>query len=168
MFFVLSRAWQDVTLPLSRRDSTVSEVYYEVHMTKYERKTTLTVVSLWLSGRASVREIPRCEVRFLMGNQTFFFVSRSWQDEKPPSPFLFRSCQKLAISLILFILGIIVFNLTSDCVRKRCQCFLANHSAYLGKVLKTNPMQFRILYNSFCYHFSNGNKEKHFTKESLP
>ena len=46
VFFVLSRAWDNeknlspleesrsVTLPLSCRESTVSEVYYEVHMTR--------------------------------------------------------------------------------------------------------------------------------------
>ena len=34
MFFVLSRAWdKSDALPLSHRDSMVSEVYYEVHMT---------------------------------------------------------------------------------------------------------------------------------------
>ena len=46
MFFVLSRAWDEEksnlrpsdlhsdALPLSHRDFTVSEVYYEVHMTR--------------------------------------------------------------------------------------------------------------------------------------
>ena len=43
MFFVLSRAWdkekdlripRSDTLPLSHRDPTLSEVYYEVHMTR--------------------------------------------------------------------------------------------------------------------------------------
>ena len=44
MFFILSRAWdkekilsrheESNALPLSHRDSTVSEVYYEVHMTR--------------------------------------------------------------------------------------------------------------------------------------
>ena len=33
--------------------------------------------SLWLSGKASEREIRRSEVRFLMGTQNFFFVPRS-------------------------------------------------------------------------------------------
>ena len=38
--------------------------------------------SLWLSGWASEREILRSEVRFLMWIKNFFFVPRSWQDEK--------------------------------------------------------------------------------------
>ena len=40
------------------------------------------------------------EVRFLVGNQNFFFVPRSWQDEKRLSLFLYRA-QNLP-SLILF------------------------------------------------------------------
>ena len=43
---------------------------------------SLTVESLWLSGRASERGIRRSEVRFLMRTQNFLSVPRSWQDEK--------------------------------------------------------------------------------------
>ena len=43
---------------------------------------SLTVESLWLSGRASERGIRRSEVRFLMRTLYFLSVPRSWQDEK--------------------------------------------------------------------------------------
>ena len=43
--------------------------------------TSLTVASLWLSGRASERGIRWSEVRFLMGTQNVFLVPRSWQDQ---------------------------------------------------------------------------------------
>ena len=43
---------------------------------------SLTVESLWLSGRASERGIRRSKVRFLMRTQNFLSVPRSWQDEK--------------------------------------------------------------------------------------
>ena len=43
---------------------------------------SLTVESLWLSGRASERGIRRSEVRFFMRTQNFLSVPRSWQDEK--------------------------------------------------------------------------------------
>ena len=55
---------------------------------------------MWLSGRASERENRRSEVSFLMGTQNFFFVPRSWQDEKTPSS-IFLPCSKLTIFLIL-------------------------------------------------------------------
>ena len=35
-----------------------------------------------LVGKVSERGIRRSEVRFLMGTWEFFFVPRSWQDEK--------------------------------------------------------------------------------------
>ena len=40
------------------------------------------VESLWLSGRASEHGIRMSEVRFPMGTQNLFFISRSWQDKK--------------------------------------------------------------------------------------
>ena len=46
------------------------------------RHKNFVMESLWLSGRASEREIRRSEVRFLMWIKNFFFVPRSWQDEK--------------------------------------------------------------------------------------
>ena len=41
--------------------------------------------------RASERGIRRSEVRFLMGTQNFFFVPRSWQDEKTSFLILHRA-----------------------------------------------------------------------------
>ena len=76
-------------LPLSHRDSTVSEVYYEVLFTNItlstllilavrrtrviwtSSETSLTMESLWLSGRASESGIRRSEVRFVIGTQKF-------------------------------------------------------------------------------------------------
>ena len=76
-------------LPLSHRDSTVSEVYYEVLFTNItlstllilavrrtrviwtSSETSLTMESLWLSGRASESGIRRSEVRFVIGTQNF-------------------------------------------------------------------------------------------------
>ena len=58
----------------------------------------------WLSGRASERGIRRSEVRFLVGTQNFFFVLRSWQDEKHLSQFLYRA-QNL-LSFLFFLQGI--------------------------------------------------------------
>ena len=76
-------------LPLSHRDSTVSEVYYEILFTNItlstllilavrrmrviwtSSETSLTMESLWLSGRASESGIRRSEVRFVIGTQKF-------------------------------------------------------------------------------------------------
>ena len=76
-------------LLLSHRDSTVSEVYYEVLFTNItlstllilavrrtrviwtSSETSLTMESLWLSGRASESGIQRSEVRFVIGTQKF-------------------------------------------------------------------------------------------------
>ena len=55
--------------------------------------------SLRLSGRASERGIRRFEVLFLMGNQNFSLVPRSWQDEKTYVPISLPS-SKFTISLI--------------------------------------------------------------------
>ena len=44
--------------------------------------TSLTIESLWVSGRASERGIRQSEVQFLMGTQNFLLVPRSLQDEK--------------------------------------------------------------------------------------
>ena len=76
-FFVLSRAWdkesnlrpsdlRSEALPLSHRDSSVSEVYYEVHMTR--------VLDDAYHMNFAIR---RSDVRFLMRTQNFFFVPRS-------------------------------------------------------------------------------------------
>ena len=59
-------------LPLSHRDSTVSEVYYVVHMTHVLHTARISNIVVW---------ILRFEVRFLMGTQNLF-VPRSWRDEK--------------------------------------------------------------------------------------
>ena len=58
-------------------------------------------VSLWLSGRASERWIRRSEVRFLLWTQSFFFVPRSWQDERCLSPIKGVICQPWNIVLHL-------------------------------------------------------------------
>ena len=76
-------------LPLSHRDSSVSEVHYEVLFTNItlstllilavrrtrviwtSSETSLTMESLWLSGRASESGIRRSEVRFVIGTQKF-------------------------------------------------------------------------------------------------
>ena len=60
--------------------------------------TSLTVASLWLSGRASERGIRWFEVRFLMGTQNVFLVPRSWQDQI--TIFISLPSSKLTISLI--------------------------------------------------------------------
>ena len=84
-FFVLSRAWdkekilspheesnlrpsdlRSDALPLSHRDSSVSEIYYEVHMTR--------VLDDAYHMNFAIR---RSDVRFLMRTQNFFFVPRS-------------------------------------------------------------------------------------------
>ena len=44
--------------------------------------TSLTVGSLWLSGRASERGIRWSEVRFPMGPQNFSSIPRSWRNRK--------------------------------------------------------------------------------------
>ena len=40
-------------LPLSHRDSTVSEVYYEVHMTCILHTTTISALDSWSRGLGS-------------------------------------------------------------------------------------------------------------------
>ena len=43
-----------------------------------------------LVGKVSERGIRRSEVRFLMGTWEFFFVPRSWQDEKHLSLYVLK------------------------------------------------------------------------------
>ena len=61
----------DIADPNSMQDG-----YHEL------RNRPRSLENLWLSGRASECRILRSEVRFLMGTQNFFFVPRSWRDEK--------------------------------------------------------------------------------------
>ena len=55
------------------------------------------------SGRASECGNRRSDVRFLIGTQNFFFVPRSWQDEKHLSLFLYRA-QNLPSLLFYYVL----------------------------------------------------------------
>ena len=64
----------------------------------------LTVEFLWFSDRASEHGIRGTEVRFLMGTQNFFFVSRLWQDEKHLSPVLYQA--QILLSLLFYLQGI--------------------------------------------------------------
>ena len=67
-------------------ETTVSEVYYEVHMTHVLHTARVSNVSSImfvnrLREKSGVKFLS-AEVWFLMGTQIFFFVSHSWQDEK--------------------------------------------------------------------------------------
>ena len=65
--------------------------------------------------RASERGIRRSEARFLMGTDNFFFVPRSWQDEKNIFLYFFRlSSSKLTISLISIYWPISLTNRTKN------------------------------------------------------
>ena len=110
-FFFVPRSWQDekkffsIPLPSSKLTISLISIYkqYTIDIadpsnildachTNFVINLSLTVESLWLSGRASERGIRRSEVRFLMGTQNFFSVPRSWQDEqKSFSTLLFLS-----------------------------------------------------------------------------
>ena len=67
-------------LPLSYRDSMVSEVHNKVHIW-HTSCIMLGSAMLIASWNASKRGVRRSEVRFLMGTQNFFFVPRSRQHE---------------------------------------------------------------------------------------
>ena len=71
-------------LPLSHRDSSVSKVYYEVHMTRVLHTARISNVN---------------SVMFL-GLRIFFFVSYSLQDEKHLSLFLYQAQNLPSQSLI--------------------------------------------------------------------
>ena len=62
---------------------------------------SLTVESLWLMVKHRSAEIGRFEVQFPVGARNFYFVPRSWQDEKITLSIILPSA-KLTISLILF------------------------------------------------------------------
>ena len=84
--------------------------------------TLLTVESLWLSDRASEHGIRGTEVRFLIGTQNFFFVSRLWQDEKHLSPVLYQA-QNL-VSFLFYLQGIdysIIFSLVLRILILACE-----------------------------------------------
>ena len=90
-FFFVPRSWQDEKtsfLILHRAQNLPSLLFCQKHYaidiadpSSMQDACYMNFV-MWLSGRASERGIQRSEVRFLMGTQNFFFVPRSWQDEK--------------------------------------------------------------------------------------
>ena len=82
----------DIADPNSMQDG-----YHEL------RNRPRSLESLWLSSRASECRIRRSQVRFLMGTQNFFFVPRSWQDNKHLSLFLYRA-QNLPSLLFCYVL----------------------------------------------------------------
>ena len=62
---------------------------------------SLTVESLWLMVKHRSAEIGRFEVQFPIGVRNFYFVPRSWQDEKITLSIILPSA-KLTIPLVLF------------------------------------------------------------------
>ena len=77
-------------LPLSHRDSSVSKVYYEVHMTRVLHTARISNVN---------------SVMFL-GLRIFFFVSYSLQDEKHLSLFLYQAQNLPSLSFLSTILSL--------------------------------------------------------------
>ena len=67
--------------------------------------------SLWIE-----RGIRRSDARFLMGTQNFFFVPRSWQDEKHPSLIPY-----MVIKFWSTILFSQIWLHNRDCFAKKCQ-----------------------------------------------
>ena len=110
-FVFVPRSWQDektsffISLPSSKFTISLISIYkhYAIDIadpTSMEDAYLMNFVeSLWLSGRASEREIRRSEVRFLVGTQNFCFVPRSWLDGKT-SFFISLPSSKFTISLI--------------------------------------------------------------------
>ena len=69
-------------LPLSHRDSTVSEVYYEVHMTRVLHTARISNVDSVMFVK-KVREMVSFEFGKEIEKNVFFFVlSRVWDKEK--------------------------------------------------------------------------------------
>ena len=149
MFFVLSRAWYKEkksespwgikpqtsdalnALPLSYRDSTVSEVYYEVHtisvlhtakINNVDSISIMYVIMFSIMFINRMREIVTFELGkeiekdiFVLSRawdkenilsriltQNFFFVSRSWQDEKHLSLFLYWAQTSPSLLICLY------------------------------------------------------------------
>ena len=87
-------------LPLSHRDSTVSEVYYEVHITRVLPTARISNVD-GVMFVIRIREMVSFELCQEI-KKDFFRVPRSWQDEKHLSLFIYRT-QNLP-SLLVYIL----------------------------------------------------------------
>ena len=96
MFFVLSRAWnkekilmrnrtsdlripRSDALPLSHRDSTVSEVYYEVHLTSVLHTASISNVDSVLFVDRNKRDVKFWARK--INREMFFVLSRAWERE---------------------------------------------------------------------------------------
>ena len=96
MFFVLSRAWnkekilmrnrtsdlripRSDALPLSHRDSTVSEVYYEVHLTSVLHTASISNVDSVMFVDRNKRDVKFWARK--INREMFFVLSRAWERE---------------------------------------------------------------------------------------
>ena len=73
-------------LPLSHRDSVVSEVYYEVHMTRVLHTVRISNVDSVMFVDRYMREMVSFELGKEIKKGVFFVMSRVWYREKILSP----------------------------------------------------------------------------------
>ena len=111
-------------------------------------RTSLSVESLWLSGRASERGIRTSEVRFLMRNQNLFFVPRSRHNEIHLSPFLYLAQNEgLIIPLLFSVFSILI--LVCELHPTALSVYRIHHIGCTRKTKTTRTKPFKCYLRSF-------------------
>ena len=156
-----------VTWLSSKKNSTGIQSVSRMHFQK---------IALWLNyfpefSWKEKKKSDRSGARFLMRTQNFFFVPRSWQDEKNLTPFLYRAQNFPSLFLVtnmtlstLQYAGCVSFELRN---RPRSPLSLCNsvveHRSAKSKSLRFDSWRLR----SFCLLRSWQDEKHHFLKNNL-